>query len=521
MNISDPHEGRGFVLPFHKKNTRATTAPQKPPENRIPGLGWIPNSFRNHFVAMSGELAGTFLFLFFALSGAQVANSVPTTSAKDGPPTGANVAQLLYISLCFGFSLAVNAWVFFRISGGLFNPAVTLGMCLVGALPYFRGLLIFIAQILGAMTAAAVVSALFPGQLNVLTALGGGATIVQGLFIEMFLTAQLVFTIFMLAAEKHRGTFIAPVGIGLSLFIAELTGVYYTGGSVNPARSFGPAVVARDFVSYHWIYWIGPFLGAIVAAGFYKFIKMLEYETANPGQDEEDERHVPNEDDDPAHVKHPRDHDEQGNRKGHSHDRSHSGSRSDTRGNNYSGNEKPYSPHNQHNAIPDGHVTGPTDGIIQYSNATPQNAERYDWDQHQRGNPLTAGVEHEAAGGMQRRHEPIVREEPHRSAEIPYNPVQAPRSTDPSLSNQASGRTQPTHNRQASRDGETSYSMDGSRGPGRYEYDNRGNMVQPGYLPEGVPAPVRTERRSLDRNPDRNSRHGDKALPFPPSVGRV
>lgn len=105
----------------------------------------------------------------------------------------------------------------------------------------------------------------------------------QGLFIEMFLTAQLVFTIFMLAAEKHKGTFIAPVGIGLSLFIAELTGVFFTGGSLNPARSFGPAVVNREFASYHWIYWLGPVLGSIVAAGFYKFIKILEYETVSFG----------------------------------------------------------------------------------------------------------------------------------------------------------------------------------------------------------------------------------------------
>jgi len=97
----------------------------------------------------------------------------------------------------------------------------------------------------------------------------------------MFLTAQLVFTIFMLATEKHEGTFIAPVGIGLSLFVAELMGVFYTGGSVNPARSFGPAVVTHSFHSYHWIYWVGPILGALLASGFYMFVKALEYETVN------------------------------------------------------------------------------------------------------------------------------------------------------------------------------------------------------------------------------------------------
>jgi aquaporin rerated protein, other eukaryote len=112
--------------------------------------------------------------------------------------------------------------VFFRISGGLFNPAVTLALMLTGAVTYVRGILVIGAQLLGATAASAVVLAILPGPLKVGATLGGGATPIQGMLIEMFLTAQLVFTIFMLAAEKHRATFIAPVGIGLSLFIAEL-----------------------------------------------------------------------------------------------------------------------------------------------------------------------------------------------------------------------------------------------------------------------------------------------------------
>jgi len=161
---------------------------------------------------MCGEFVGTVLFLFFALSGTQVANSIPSSAGLTVAQTGSNPQQLQYISLCFGFSLAVNAWVFFRISGGLFNPAVTFGMCLIGALPWVRGVLLFFVQILGGITASALVACMFPGGLNVRTTLGGGTTITQGLFIEMILTAQLVFTIFMLAAEKHKGTFIAPVG---------------------------------------------------------------------------------------------------------------------------------------------------------------------------------------------------------------------------------------------------------------------------------------------------------------------
>lgn len=93
---------------------------------KLPMAKWMPNSLRNHLIAMAGEFVGTFLFLFFALSATQVANSSTPTGNPDqiSQPTSANPGQLLYISLAFGFSLAVNAWTFFRISGGLFNPAV-------------------------------------------------------------------------------------------------------------------------------------------------------------------------------------------------------------------------------------------------------------------------------------------------------------------------------------------------------------------------------------------------------------
>jgi hypothetical protein len=97
-----------------------TNDPAHPGERRIPGLSWLPNRVRNMFIVMLGEFVGTYLFLFFALAATQVANSFPTVAGA-----GPNIAALLYISLAFGFSLAVNVWVFFRISGGLFNPAVS------------------------------------------------------------------------------------------------------------------------------------------------------------------------------------------------------------------------------------------------------------------------------------------------------------------------------------------------------------------------------------------------------------
>jgi aquaporin rerated protein, other eukaryote len=70
--------------------------------------------------------------------------------------------------------------------------------------------------------------------------------------------------------------------------MCRLSGVYYTGGSLNPARSFGPDVILHKFDGYHWIYWLGPTLGALLACAFFALIKHFQYETANPGQDFDD-----------------------------------------------------------------------------------------------------------------------------------------------------------------------------------------------------------------------------------------
>ncbi|EME43746.1 hypothetical protein DOTSEDRAFT_88121 [Dothistroma septosporum NZE10] len=234
------------------------------------------NDIRNHFVAATGEFVGTFMFLLFGFLGhTMAADQAPNTG-----PNGTNSSMtVIYIAMAYGFSLLVTAWTMFRVSGGLFNPAVTIGLVLI-FLP---------TQLLAAICAAAVCSCIIPGNIAIVqTTLASGVSIAQGLFLEMFLTAELTFTVLMLAAEKHKSTYIAPIGIGLALFVAEIAGVYYTGGSLNPARSFGPCVAAASFQGYHWIYWIGPYFGAMIAAGYYHFVKFFNYEEANPGQDSAD-----------------------------------------------------------------------------------------------------------------------------------------------------------------------------------------------------------------------------------------
>ena len=102
---------------------------------------------------------------------------------------------------------------------------VTLGLVLEGALPLIRGLILFPAQILAGICAGALVSCMFPGDISLVnTTLAPGVSVAQGVFIEKFMTAELFFVVLMLAAEKSKDTFIAPVGIGLALFVAMMGG---------------------------------------------------------------------------------------------------------------------------------------------------------------------------------------------------------------------------------------------------------------------------------------------------------
>lgn len=143
----------------------------------IPGIGYIPNNIRNHFVAFIGEFFGTFMFFFMAFAAAQIANLAASQSiAGDSAAQQkfimghkANIETLMYIALGFGFSLAVNAWAFFRISGGLFNPAVAMALAIVGVIGPVRAIVVTIAELVGGIAAAYAVSGLFPGALDVTT----------------------------------------------------------------------------------------------------------------------------------------------------------------------------------------------------------------------------------------------------------------------------------------------------------------------------------------------------------------
>lgn len=245
-------------------------------------------TFKRDLLAAFAEYLGTTVFLIMGMGGIQAsATSVRAAQELQNPASISevpSVAQLLYISASMALALLTSALVFYRISGSVFNPNIAIALLMVGALKPLRFLLYVLAQILASITASGVLYAIVPGPLSVDCGLGANAKVWQGLLIEAILTGILAFTILFLAVEKHYVTPFAPVGIGLVLFATHMFGVTFTGAAMNSARAFGPEVFT-GFKSYHWIYWIGPSLGSIVAALIYLFLKMMNYESLNPKQD--------------------------------------------------------------------------------------------------------------------------------------------------------------------------------------------------------------------------------------------
>ncbi|KAH9451971.1 hypothetical protein Pst134EA_025909 [Puccinia striiformis f. sp. tritici] len=244
------------------------------------------STFKMDLIAAIGEFMGTFVFLLVGLGGIQAGNTSNTDNSIStiGNSSVPNLNLLMYVSTSMGLSLLFSCWIFFRATGAAFNPNVSLALLLIRIISPVRFVLYTTAQLLASIVASAVLQALLPGPLTVSTTLGAGTSPAQGLFIEGFITCGLVLSVLFLAVEKHKATFLAPIGIGITLFAGHLFALVYTGAGMNTARSFGPAVVA-GFTSEHWIYWIGPTLGSLLAVGIYAFMKLFRYWKLSEGQD--------------------------------------------------------------------------------------------------------------------------------------------------------------------------------------------------------------------------------------------
>jgi MIP family channel proteins len=163
------------------------------------------------------------------------------------------------------------------ISGGHINPAVTFSLVVTGRMKLGPGVVYVAAQLVGAVIGALLLQVVLidavEGNLGAHTGPsaavdGNGAAVV----VEMILTFVLVFTVFATAVDPRGGLgHVAPLMIGIAILIDHFVGVPLTGASMNPARSFGPALVSDEWTD-HWIYWAGPGLGGALAGMTYMLL---------------------------------------------------------------------------------------------------------------------------------------------------------------------------------------------------------------------------------------------------------
>jgi aquaporin Z len=207
--------------------------------------------------AYLAELLGTFLFFAIGFSSVQAVGAM-----------GAAAPLLVVVPLAFGFGLLAAIFAFGHLSGGHFNPAVTVAMVIDGRTTPTDAVGYIVAQVIGAIGAAALVLVLWDqaAVAATITVPGSGFSDVQALVLETVLTA--IFLLVILSSTKHASTH-AALAIPITLVAIHLAAVPFTGASVNPARSIGPALLGGD-LSKLWIYLVAPIVGAVVAALVYR-----------------------------------------------------------------------------------------------------------------------------------------------------------------------------------------------------------------------------------------------------------
>ena len=215
--------------------------------------------------ALIAEAIGAFALSFIGVMAI-------TTAGLTGNAGAANLAS---IGLAHGLTIAVMIAALGAISGGHFNPAVTFGFVVTGRMPILTGLYYWVAQLVGAAVAGFLLLPMIGGD-----AVGKGTpnlatnvSFVQGTVIEAVLTFFLVLVIFGTAVDQRAPKSIFPVAIGLTIALDIMGGGPLTGASMNPSRTFGPAL-ASGMWSNHLVYWIGPLIGGALAALLQHYVLM-------------------------------------------------------------------------------------------------------------------------------------------------------------------------------------------------------------------------------------------------------
>jgi len=207
------------------------------------------------------EFIGVFMLTFIG-AGAIILNTY-----RDGS------VGLWGIAAAHGLALGIAVTTTMNVSGGHINPAVTVGLWSVGRIGWKQAGLYLLAQLLGAVVAALALKGLFPAGAGQVAQLGTprlatDTTFTQGILVEAILTFFLAFAV-MATIVDTAGPKVAGWAVGLTAWMGILAGGGITGGGLNPARAFGPALVAGAWLS-QLVYWIGPILGAVAAMQVYE-----------------------------------------------------------------------------------------------------------------------------------------------------------------------------------------------------------------------------------------------------------
>ena len=200
---------------------------------------------------------------------------------------GLSIESIIMISLGHGAVIGLMVYAFGHISGAHINPAVTIPMMITKKISVQDGIGYIIFQLIGAIVAALSLKAILPelgAKVNFGTQGGPSellnSSIIAGVTVEIILTFFLVTVIFLTAVHKKAPAGIHGISIGGMVFLLHLVGVPLTGASMNPARTFGPAVVS-GFWELHWLYWVAPIIGGIIAGVImnYVFVNKAEPKT--------------------------------------------------------------------------------------------------------------------------------------------------------------------------------------------------------------------------------------------------
>ena len=211
--------------------------------------------------ALVAEFIGTFALIFIGV-GAIAADQI--TGGKLG---------LTGIALAHGLAIGVMASAVGAISGGHFNPAVTIGLWSAKKIDTNNTVAYIVSQCLGAIAAAFLIKQVVPAEtlaaVNMGTpALGNGISVQMGLITEVVLTFFLVFVIYGTAVDA-RAPKVGGLFIGLTVALDILMGGPISGAAMNPARHLGPALLGGGLQNL-WLYWVGPIAGGVLAAQVYK-----------------------------------------------------------------------------------------------------------------------------------------------------------------------------------------------------------------------------------------------------------